>query len=262
MKNIKAKEPEKEKEKTKMEKLKDRFKSPIKRMEMIANKYDIDKEVILHQNALTKALIYYSVTQKTQGDKEIMGWLAGKKDNGNIEIVDAYIGNCNSSTCFIEMELGETTKMKKMAKERGLELVGNWHSHPGMSTSPSAEDDDYMRNIEKFGMKSPVQLIVNSDNFSLTVMNNLKRRKVDFIIPPKIDNHIGLNLGYMNGEYKTRFGVDGFASPYGYEYFNDEEFCIVAFFGLIGNSVFSILSYIPFVDLIKYIDLGGKQCKE
>ena len=91
---------------------------------------------------------------------------------------------------------------------------------------------------------------------------NLKRRKVDFVIPPKTDNYIGLNLGYINGEYKNKFSDVGFGYYGGYAEGCDGDLGIIAFCGWLGNCVFSIISCIPFINLIKYVDCGDNKCKE
>ena len=129
---IKIKAGEKEKKKVSMiSKIKDRFKYDIKKMETVVGKYDITSNVILHQDAIYKAYCYYAITQKVQGNKEIMGWLAGKINKNKIEIVDAYVGDCNSSAGYTELDPRETVKMMNMARERGLQLVGQWHCLPG-----------------------------------------------------------------------------------------------------------------------------------
>lgn len=251
MKKIEAEEAE-EKKISLMRKIKNNFKYDIKKIEVIANRYDLDRKIILHQNAFLKAMIYYAVTIKTQGDIEIMGWLAGKRKGKQIEIIDAYIGDCNSSCAYTEMDPIETIKAKNKAKEKGLSLVGQWHSHPGMSTSPSGVDNDFMNTIERFGMKEPVQLIVNSSEFSLTMFKNGKRKKVEFIIPPKTDNNIDINLGYINGEYRGSVwgggvwgDVDDITDPYETR----------AFYGYVGNRVFErIHKTLPFLKLNKYVD--------
>ena len=238
---IKAEEKEQEKLSL-IRRFQNRFKYNIKKMDIMAGKYNLDKPVILHQNALMKAVIYSGITLKTQGYKEIMGWLAGKRANGTIEIVDAYIGDCKSSSGYTEMNPLETIKLKKMAKERGLELVGQFHLHPAFSTTPSGIDDDFMRNIEKFGIKTPVQLIVNMTDFNLSIMEKGKRKKADFIIPPKTDNGLHINLGYINGEYND-FATTILSGDFN-NYFGENQ--VVVFCGYIGNQVLIGLNYLTF----------------
>jgi proteasome lid subunit RPN8/RPN11 len=240
------------KKKTLIQRFKERINYDTKKMDVLMGQYDIDKRVVLGQNALIKATVYCAVTKKTHGNKEIMGWLAGKYDRDTIEIVDAYIGNCKSSTGYTELDPLETIKMNKMAKERGLKLVGQWHFHPCFSSCPSGIDDDFMRNIEKFGIKTPVQLIINLDDFSLTMMEKGHRKKVEFIVPPKIDNHLNINLGYINGEYTpvwggdtTPFGSYGTYGAYPLMTGDGGEFPeVIAFFGWVGNKMLTIVSFL------------------
>ena len=264
MKLIKAKEQEdvEDKKLSLIKRFKSYFKYDIKKMEVLVGKYNINKKVILSQNALLKAIIYYGVIIKTQGNMEIMGWLVGKQKNGIIEIVDSYIGNCKSTSSYTELDPLETIRLNKLAKKRGLIIVGQWHTHPGFATSPSYIDDDFMRNLEKFGVKTPVQLIVNNDDFNLSMMVKGKRKKVDFIIPPKIDTKMDINLGYINGEYDYRSEYQddsiGVPTPYGHDYSggwvgNSDLFVpekdIIAFCGWVGNVIFKLISCIPYVNL-------------
>jgi proteasome lid subunit RPN8/RPN11 len=159
------------------------------------------KKVVLYHNALNKAIIYYAVTQKVQGDVEIMGWLAGRVNENSIEIVDAYIGNCMSSIGHTELDATETIRLKKQAKKEGLVLLGQWHSHPSFSTHPSSTDADALNTMKMFGIKHPISLIVNSTDFWLGTIYKNHTRKVKFIIPSKRSNKIGLKLDFINGEY-------------------------------------------------------------
>lgn len=189
--------------------VKDRFKYDIKKIDVIRGKLDIKKPVILQQKALIKATTYCGITKRTQGNIEIMGWLAGKYNkNGSIEVVDAYVGDCKSASAYTELNPLETIKLSKLAKENGLKLIGQWHFHPGMSTYPSGVDDDFMENLEKFGVKNPVQLILNMTDFNLSIMKKGKRKTAEFIIPPKTDCNLDINLGYVNKKKETFFSND------------------------------------------------------
>ena len=246
---IKIKAGEKKKKKISMiSKIKDRFKYDIKKMETIVGKYDINSNVILHQDAIMKAYCYYAITQKTQGNKEIMGWLAGKIDKNKIEIVDAYVGDCTSSSGYTELDPRETVKMMNMARERGLQLVGQWHTHPGMSVHPSFEDKDTMQTLSKTGIEKPIMIIVNSDEFWLGTIQNNFMKKVDFVIPPKTDNKFSINLGYINGEYTYPI----------YDTVNDMLYGdtgLVAFYGMIGNFfLLGIDTILPFLNLDRWVD--------
>lgn len=147
MKKIKAGE-KKKKKKNIVSNIKDRFKYDIKKMEMIAGRYDVNANVILHQDAIMKAYCYFAVTQKVQGRKEIMGWLAGKVDKNKIEIVDTYIGDCNSSSAYTELDPKETVKMMNIAKERGLQLIGQWHCLPGNELIYTDKGPVEIKNLE------------------------------------------------------------------------------------------------------------------
>ena len=252
MTKIKAEEREKIVEKKGMiSKFKDKHKYQIKKMEVMKGKYDIEHEVILNQNALTKALVYYATVQKTIGSVEVMGWLAGTKENGKIDIVNAYIGNCESSSAYTELDPTETIKMRDKAQSEGLVLVGQWHCHPGFSTSPSGIDDDFMSNIEKFGMKDSVQLIVNSKDFNLSIWSNGKRRKVDFIIPPKVDTKIGLNLGYIVGEYTPKISDVMFGDGVNMT----DNWCVGDFYAYVGNYAFLFVGWwFPFLCLERWVE--------
>jgi len=186
--------------------MKDRFKYDIKKIDVIRGKLDIKKPVILQQKALIKAITYCGITKRTQGNIEIMGWLAGKYNkNGSVEIIDAYVGDCKSASAYTELDPLETIKLSKLAKENDLKLIGQWHFHPEMSTRPSGIDDDFMENLEKFGVKTPVQLILNMTDFNLSIISKGKRKDADFIIPPKTDCNLDINLAYINKERETFF---------------------------------------------------------
>lgn len=166
--------------------------------------YIKDKNAVLNNDVLVKSLVYYATTQKIQGTMEIMGWLAGRINGNTIEIVDCYVGNCNSSTYFTELDPLETVKMKNLAKQNGLVLVGQWHCHPGISTNPSSEDHDTLNTLKKFGIQNPAMLIVNDKDFWLgTIDSRNKLRQLEFIIPAKSNNtDLDLNIAYINGEYQ------------------------------------------------------------
>ncbi len=248
MKKIKAGEIKK-KEKGIINKLKDRFKYDIKKMETIVGNYDIDSNVILHQDAIMKAYCYYAITQKVQGRKEIMGWLAGKINKDKIEIVDAYVGDCKSSSVYTNLDPRHTVRMMNMAKENGLQLVGQWHCHPGMSVHPSPEDTDTMRTLKAFGMKKPIMIIVNSNKFWLGTINNNFMQKVDFVIPAKTDNEFSINLGYINGEHTPSYlNYNENILPYA-----DDDW--LAYCTMVGNFfLLGVDFFFPFLNLKKWVE--------
>ena len=249
LKEIKAQEPDTiKKKKNFFSQLQDRYKHPLKRMEILAGEYNTKYHIILSQNALIKSISYSAINMSKHGSKEIMGYLAGKHYDDKIEIVDAYIGNCKSSGAYTEIDCMEKIRLIKLAHKRGLVIVGQWHLHPNMGVHPSGTDDEFMINLERMGMKSPVQLITNLQEFSLTIMENERRKKAEFIIPPKTDNKLDLEFGTINDDYVAPL----FNNTY---YQNDvyDEPNIIPFCGWLGNWIFRIIGIIPFVNLKKYI---------
>jgi len=240
--------------------VKDRFKYDIKKIDVIRGKLDIKKPVILQQKALIKAITYCGITKRTQGNIEIMGWLAGKYNkNGSVEIIDAYVGDCKSASAYTELDPLETIKLSKLAKENDLKLIGQWHFHPEMSTYPSGIDDDFMENLEKFGVKTPVQLILNMTDFNLSIMKKGKRKSVEFIIPPKTDCNLDINLGYVNKKKKTFFeNNDDFEESTFEEFGLSEEIgnFIGNFIGDITGGIVTASLMITYLILLTLLALG------
>ena len=233
----------KDKEPGMIERIKGRFKT------------DINNKVILNFDALVKATTYYGVTIKTQGSKEIMGWLVGNREGKNIEVVDAWIGDCKSSSTYTQLDAAETVRMKKLARAKGLSLVGQWHIHPNMSTNPSSEDKNTMVTLEKWGMKNPIMMIVNSNNFWFGTIEKGHMKRVDFIVPPKTDNNLDITLGYINGEYRSSmFDVCQSGYPVGAVGFMEGK-TVRAYYGMVGNYFLLGLDIIlPFLRLKKWVD--------
>ena len=247
-----------------IENFKNKHKYKIKKMEILAGRYNIKKPVILHNDAILKAVIYSAVVKKTQGNIEIMGWLIGTQKDDTINIIDAYVGDCRSNSGYTELDVLETIRIKKAAKERGMIIVGQWHFHPSFSTTPSGIDDDFMFNIERMGIKTPVQLIVNMEDFSLTIMENGIRRKADFMIPPKTDNKLDIKLDFINGEYHctdTYFKGDINSTLCEVENNIYEDIIsdnsLTAFCGYAGNIILFMLDYIiPFANFEQFVCLN------
>lgn len=249
---IKAQEGEKKKPRTPnvMDRIFDKLKYDVKKTEVLLGKYDIKKEVVLSQKALIKANIYCGIVEKTQGSIEVMGLLAGKWEGDILHIDDAYIGDCHSSHAYTEMPPTEIIKLNKLAKANNLNIVGQWHYHPQMSPHPSGTDDDFMHNLEKFKVRTPVQLITNLEDFTLTMMVNGRRKNVDFVVPPKIDTKLGLELGFVNhegwyperNEYRWERVYDPYTGNYTYESkknkyksYDPQPMEWVQFFGWVGR---------------------------
>lgn len=239
---IEAKEGDNKKRKYKLlDIFRDRFKYDIKKTEVLLGKYDLNVEVILSHKALTKANVYCGIVQKTQGSIEVMGLLVGNWNNDILTIEDAYIGNCHSSHTYTEMEPTEIIKLNKLAKANGLSVVGQWHYHPQMATNPSGTDDDFMINLERFKVRTPVQLITNLNDFTLTMMVNGRRKNVDFIIPPANDTYLGIDIGFINNEgsiaqRRTISAYDPYTGHYTYNQIDSNiGLGIKPFYGWLGR---------------------------
>lgn len=149
--------------------------------------------IMLSHKAYTKSLIYYGVAQY-RTDKEVMGWLVGTRNGTQINVVDAYIGECYSESAYTEIDPTTTIKVKKQAKKEGLEIVGQWHCHPRMATFPSPTDIDSMITLDRFGIHNPVTMIVNDNEFYIGVLEGTHLYDAPFYIPAKTDKRTGLDL--------------------------------------------------------------------
>ena len=197
---IKAEEREKIEEvdnKTWLGNLMNRYHYPTKKMEVMMGKYNIDKYVVLNQKVLTKALVYMSLVIKENDGAEIMGMIVGKKENGKIILEDAWIGDCMSTSGSTEISWEERIKLQKRARKEGVQILGWWHSHPSFSSSPSPVDTRTNLAWEQ-SIEEPMMLIVSPHEFTLCTTKKGFVKKVDFIIPPSMDNKIDLNLAYLN----------------------------------------------------------------
>lgn len=149
--------------------------------------------VVLNNDALIKSLVYYSVAQFKE-NREVMGWLLGHKKDKTIVVCNTLVGECYSSSAYTETDPRNTIQVAKQAKKEGLEIVGQWHCHPGMSTHPSHTDVESMRTLDKFGVKNPISLIVNDENFYIGVYEFNDLIPINFTIPSKSDNKTELNI--------------------------------------------------------------------
>jgi len=168
-------------------------------------------KIVMEQNVMIKSLTYYSIIQLRYGSMEVMGWLYGKRIDNMFYITDVNIGNCESSSGYTELDPMETVKANKEAKERGLELIGQWHCHPSFDTTPSSIDNNTLKRLRKFGIKVPIMLIVNSDNFWLGSIDKLGLcRKIPFVINSKNDNKVGLRLDNLKLDYRAEPEISPF----------------------------------------------------
>ncbi|KNZ70602.1 Mov34/MPN/PAD-1 family protein [Thermincola ferriacetica] len=72
---------------------------------------------------------------------ECCGILAGKAAEGIIEIVEIYpMTNIDHSPEHFSLDPKEQLEVYKSVRERGLKVLGNYHSHPATPSRPSRED--------------------------------------------------------------------------------------------------------------------------
>lgn len=166
---------------------------------------DHQTTVVLFPEALLKATVYCAITRKLQGRLEIMGLLVGRRHEKSIEVVDAYVGDCQSTSVYTELDPLATIKMRSRAQKAGLVIVGQWHYHPDMATNPSSIDDEFLRTFERMGVPTPVQLISNLKDFNLSIMEGGVRRKAVFVIPEKHDTLLAIDLDFANDQQPANF---------------------------------------------------------
>ena len=86
---------------------------------------------------------YYAILKQAKGefDHECCGFLAGTKKNGNIYIDKVFpMKNTDNSSEHFSMEPKEQFKKIKIIRSLGMEMLGNYHSHPYSPSRPSEED--------------------------------------------------------------------------------------------------------------------------
>ncbi|MGH7723262.1 MAG: M67 family metallopeptidase [Candidatus Dormibacteria bacterium] len=74
------------------------------------------------------------------------GVLLGRHAGGRVEIVDASSGtnlNTDRSRDRYLLDPADTVRADREARERGLDIVGYWHSHPDHPAQPSQFDTDH-----------------------------------------------------------------------------------------------------------------------
>ncbi|PJI08279.1 MULTISPECIES: M67 family metallopeptidase [Clostridium] len=78
---------------------------------------------------------------KDEFDHECCGFLAGTKKNGNIYIDKVFpMKNTDNSSEHFSMEPKEQFEKIKSIRSFGMEMLGNYHSHPYSPSRPSEED--------------------------------------------------------------------------------------------------------------------------
>ena len=232
-----------------------RFGGQIKEVEKVVGRYAKDKKVVLKQNALIKALVYYALIDREQKGKEVMGLLVGKRENGTATVEDAYICDQHVSGCNAEIDYVKFAELIKKAKQNNVTTLGWWHSHPFGCTNPSGEDTHTNSVWEKMGIKEPIMLIVCDRNFWLGTTVNGHAKKLEFEIPAKTDDYLDLNIGYATGNYHT-YTPDGAMAGYCYGSLDDFKF-VTPFFGWVGDRVITAGRYVlPIV--FNYIHIGSE----
>lgn len=72
---------------------------------------------------------------------ECCGILAGRVEGESIEVVDVYsMTNVDQSPEHFSLDPEEQFKVYYAIREKGLKLLGNYHSHPASPARPSQED--------------------------------------------------------------------------------------------------------------------------
>jgi proteasome lid subunit RPN8/RPN11 len=78
---------------------------------------------------------------RAQLPNEACGLLAGEEKNGVRRVKGVYlIDNEDASPEHFSMSPQNQLAAIKDMRQKGLTLLGNWHSHPGTPSRPSAED--------------------------------------------------------------------------------------------------------------------------
>ena len=86
---------------------------------------------------------YYVILKqaKDEFDHECCGFLAGTKKSGNIYIDKVFpMKNTDNSSEHFSMEPKEQFEKIKIIRSLGMEMLGNYHSHPYSPSRPSEED--------------------------------------------------------------------------------------------------------------------------
>lgn len=91
---------------------------------------------------LEKGIIERMTSQARQElPNECCGILAGRKNGEDIEIIEIYpMKNIDESPEHFSMDPKEQFQVYYDIRDRGLKLLGNYHSHPETPSRPSQED--------------------------------------------------------------------------------------------------------------------------
>lgn len=86
---------------------------------------------------------YYAILKqaKDEFDHECCGFLAGRKKDENIYIDKVFpMRNIDNSSEHFSMEPEEQFEKIKAIRSLGMQMLGNYHSHPYSPSRPSEED--------------------------------------------------------------------------------------------------------------------------
>lgn len=91
---------------------------------------------------LDKGIVEQMIYQARQElPNECCGLLAGQKNGDDITITEIYpVRNIDESPEHFSMDPKEQFQVYYAARDRGLNLLGNYHSHPATPSRPSRED--------------------------------------------------------------------------------------------------------------------------
>jgi len=91
---------------------------------------------------LERGILEQMVKQARQElPNECCGILAGQKNGEDTEIIDIYpLKNIDQSPEHFSMDPKEQFEAYYAIRDRGLKLLGNYHSHPATPSRPSRED--------------------------------------------------------------------------------------------------------------------------
>lgn len=91
-----------------------------------------------HQQLLSKEA-------KEKNPNESCALLFGNKENGKLLVTDVFIAeNIDGSPINFTISNEQLIQGYKMAEEKGLEVIGIFHSHPNSEPYPSSTDKKFM----------------------------------------------------------------------------------------------------------------------
>lgn len=87
---------------------------------------------------------YESILEQAKADTPIesCGYVLGEEDaDGNLKVTHNYaLENVDHAEEHFSMDPREQFAAIKYARQNGLKVIGNWHSHPASPSRPSEED--------------------------------------------------------------------------------------------------------------------------